>query len=88
MAELAHVNRFATAGEMAASIAHEINQPLGSILNNGETAKIILGTRAPDPAMTEIVDDIVRDNLRATEIISSSTQLHEKSPVGKEGHIT
>jgi signal transduction histidine kinase len=32
MAELAHVNRFSTAGEMAASIAHEINQPLGAIL--------------------------------------------------------
>ena len=42
MAELAHMNRFSTAGEMAASIAHEINQPLGAILNNVETAKIIL----------------------------------------------
>ena len=50
MAELAHVNRFSTAGEMAAVIAHEINQPLGAILNNGETAKIILESRAPDPS--------------------------------------
>jgi len=80
MAELAHVNRFATAGEMAASIAHEINQPLGSILNNGETAKIILGTRAPDPAITEIVDDIVRDNLRATEIISRLRSFMKRAP--------
>ena len=39
MAELAHVNRFSTAGELTASIAHEINQPLGSILANAETAK-------------------------------------------------
>ena len=38
MAELAHVNRFSTAGELTASIAHEINQPLGSILTNAETA--------------------------------------------------
>ena len=38
MLELAHVNRFATAGEMAAQIAHEISQPLGAILNNAETA--------------------------------------------------
>src|SRR6476620_6910823 len=42
MTELAHVNRFATAGELTASIAHEINQPLGSILTNAETADVIL----------------------------------------------
>ena len=42
MAELAHVNRFSTAGELTASIAHEINQPLGSILTNAETAEAIL----------------------------------------------
>ena len=80
MAELAHVNRFATAGEMAASIAHEINQPLGAILNNGETAKIILKSRSPDPAMKEIVDDIVRDNLRATEIIGRLRSFMKKVP--------
>ena len=42
MAELAHVNRFATAGELTHPIAHEINQPLGSILTNAETAQAIL----------------------------------------------
>ena len=42
MAELAHVNRFSTAGELTASIAHEINQPLGAILTNAETAEAIL----------------------------------------------
>src|SRR5215213_6054097 len=47
MVELAHVNRFSTAGEMAAGIAHEINQPLGAILNNTETAKILLESRSP-----------------------------------------
>ena len=80
MTELAHVNRFATAGEMAASIAHEINQPLGAILNNGETAKIILRSRAPDPEMIEIVDDIVRDNLRATEIIARLRSFMKRVP--------
>ena len=48
MVELAHVNRFSTAGEMAASIAHEINQPLGAILNNTETAKMILESQSPN----------------------------------------
>ena len=47
MAELAHVNRFSTAGELTASIAHEINQPLGSILTNAETADAISGVSEP-----------------------------------------
>ncbi len=47
MAELAHVNRFSTAGELTASIAHEINQPLGSILTNAETAEEILKSSGP-----------------------------------------
>ncbi len=80
MAELAHVNRFATAGEMAASIAHEINQPLGAILNNGETAKIILDREPQTRTMREIVDDIVRDNLRATEIIGRLRSFMKKVP--------
>ena len=42
MSELAYINRHATAGEMSAAIAHELNQPLGAILNNAETAAIIL----------------------------------------------
>ena len=53
MAELAHVNRFSTAGELTASIAHEINQPLGSILTNAETAEAILKSPSPDIARTE-----------------------------------
>jgi C4-dicarboxylate-specific signal transduction histidine kinase len=70
MVELAHVNRFSTAGEMATSIAHEINQPLGAILNNVETAEIMLDSQSPDlKEMKEIVGDIRRDNSRATEVI-------------------
>ena len=45
MSELAHVNRSATAGELSSSIAHELNQPLGSILTNTETAELILKER-------------------------------------------
>ena len=52
MTELAHVNRFSTAGELTASIAHEINQPLGSILTNAETAEAIL--RSPNPDIAEL----------------------------------
>ena len=46
--ELAHVNRFSTAGELSASIAHEINQPLGAILTNTETAQLMLQSPSPD----------------------------------------
>ena len=49
-AELAHVARLTTMGELAASIAHEINQPLGAILINAETADAILKSQSPDIA--------------------------------------
>ncbi len=70
MVELAHVNRFSTAGELAASIAHEINQPLGAILTNTESARLMLNSRSFDLAeMKEILADIWRDNRRASEVI-------------------
>ena len=82
MAELAHVNRFSTAGELTASIAHEINQPLGSILTNAETAQAILKSPSPDIAGTErdIVNDILQDDQRATEVIRRMRSLLKKAP--------
>jgi signal transduction histidine kinase/predicted RNA-binding Zn ribbon-like protein len=81
MAELAHVNRFSTAGELTASIAHEINQPLGSILTNAETAKEILKSPRPDIAeLNEIVDDILQDDRRAGEVIRRMRSLLKKTP--------
>jgi hypothetical protein len=53
--ELAHVNRFSTAGEPAASIAHEINEPLGAILTNAETADAILKSQSPDIAAFPVI---------------------------------
>jgi signal transduction histidine kinase len=81
MAELAHVNRFSMAGELTASIAHEINQPLGSILINAETAKEILVSPSPDIAeLNEIVDDILKDDRRAGEVIRRMRSLLKKTP--------
>ena len=81
MAELAHVNRFTTAGVLTASIAHEINQPLGSILTNAETAQAILKSPSPDIVeLNEIVDDIVRDDRRASEVIRRTKSLLTKAP--------
>ena len=87
MAELAHVNRFSTAGELTASIAHEINQPLGSILANAETAEAILKSQSPDIAelpdiveLKDIVNDILQDDRRATEVIQRMRSLLKKAP--------
>ncbi|MET3841954.1 sensor histidine kinase [Bradyrhizobium sp. OAE829] len=81
MAELAHVNRFSTAGVLTASLAHEINQPLGSILTNAETAQAILKSPSPDIVeLNEIVDDIVRDDRRASEVIRRMKSLLTKTP--------
>ncbi|XIA67056.1 sensor histidine kinase [Bradyrhizobium sp. TZ2] len=81
MAELAHVNRFSTAGELTASIAHEINQPLGSILTNAETAEQILKSSSPDIAeLREIISDIVHEDRRATEVMRRMRALLKKAP--------
>ena len=84
MVELAHVNCFSTAGEMAAGIAHEINQPLGAILNNTETAKILLESQSPDlKQIEEIVHDIQRDNSRATDVVRTLRSFIKKVPFKK-----
>jgi signal transduction histidine kinase len=81
MAELARVMRFSTAGELTASIAHEINQPLGSILTNAESAQAILKSPSPDIAeLNEIVVDILRDDRRASEVIRRMRSLLTKAP--------
>jgi signal transduction histidine kinase len=87
MAELAHVNRFSTAGQLTASLAHEINQPLGSILTNAETADAILKSQRPDIAalpdiveLKDIVKDILRDDRRASEVILRMRSLLKKAP--------
>jgi signal transduction histidine kinase len=81
MAELAHVNRFSTAGELTASIAHEINQPLGAILTNAETLDAILQSPIPDIAeLKDIVKDILDDDRRASEVIRRLRSLLKKAP--------
>ena len=87
MAELAHVNRFSTAGELTASIAHEVNQPLGAILVNAETAQAILNSQTSDiselPVIVElkdIVNDILRDDRRVGEVIQRMRSLLKKAP--------
>ena len=76
MAELAHMNRQATAGHLSASIAHELNQPLGAILNNAEAAALMIASPSPDlEEIKTILDDIKRDDQRASEVIKRLRRL-------------
>ncbi|MES2438071.1 MAG: PAS domain S-box protein [Verrucomicrobiota bacterium] len=79
---LAQATRLALLGELAASIAHEVNQPLGAILSNAETAEILLDH--PNPPLQEIrqiLADIRRDDMRASETIKRVRSLITKGEV-------
>jgi len=68
--QLAHASRLTMAGELTASIAHEINQPLGAILANADAADLILESGADRrDELRAILADIRRDDLRASEVI-------------------
>jgi len=70
LATLAHVNRVAGLGELAASLAHQLNQPLAAMMSNAEAALHLL--QRPDPPVTEIreiLTDVIADNERAGSII-------------------
>jgi signal transduction histidine kinase len=69
--DLAHVGRVSTMGELTASLAHELNQPLTAILSNAQAAQRILHSGGADLAeIREILGDIVEDDKRAGEVIS------------------
>jgi len=77
--ELAHMNRRAAVGELSASIAHELRQPVSIILRASDVAKMILNEPSPDlNELKEIVDDIDRANERSGEIIKRTQRLLSK----------
>ena len=81
--ELAHAARMSMLGELAASLAHELNQPLAAILSNAQAARRFLA--APEPDLREIgaiLDDIVRDDKRAGEVIH-----HLRAMLQKKGSV-
>jgi PAS domain S-box-containing protein len=79
-AELAHVNRVATVGELTTSIAHEINQPLAGIASNGAAGLNWLNRKKPDlDQARDAFSRIVRDSGRASDIIRGLRGLAKKS---------
>lgn len=82
LAEMAHLSRLAAVGELTASIAHEVNQPLAAILSNTETVEILLnGPTPPLPTIREILADIRADNDRASSVIRRLRGLLRKRPL-------
>ena len=76
---LAQASRLTAMGELAASIAHEINQPMGAILSNVDAADLLLDKRELDrKELRAIIDDIRSDDLRASEIVKHIRNLANK----------
>jgi PAS domain S-box-containing protein len=77
--EITHMNRVAAMGELTASLAHELNQPLAAILSNAQAAGRFLGGESPDLVQVrECLTDIVADDKRAAEVINGLRGLLKK----------
>jgi C4-dicarboxylate-specific signal transduction histidine kinase len=80
-AELAHVNRVTTMGQLAASIAHEVNQPLAAAVTNAHAALRWLGAQPPDlEEGRQALGYIIKDGHRASEVIDRIRALIKKAP--------
>jgi signal transduction histidine kinase len=81
LAALAHLDRRAAMGELATSLAHELNQPLNAILQNAGVAQMLLTSHGVPQALAEIPDivsDIRKDDIRASEVIRRMRGLLQK----------
>lgn len=78
--ELAHTLRLTTLGELTASIAHELNQPLTAIAANAQAAKRLLQSNIANPDLPEALEDLEDDSIRAAEIIQRLQALFRKKP--------
>jgi two-component system, LuxR family, sensor kinase FixL len=84
-ADLAHAARVMTMGEMAASIAHEVNQPLSGVVINANASLRWLGAEPPDlEEAREATRRIIRDGKRASQVIARVRALSKKATTEKE----
>ncbi|PVX86543.1 phospho-acceptor domain-containing protein [Paraburkholderia unamae] len=80
--ELARAARFATVGELSASIAHEVGQPLGAILSNADAAELLIKASHVDGTeLEEILSDVKRDALRANDVVQRLRSLLQKQGI-------
>jgi PAS domain S-box-containing protein len=79
--QLTHVNRVATVGQLTASIAHEVNQPIGALVTNAHVALRILRAEPADLNQArEALEDIIKDGRRASDVIQRIRALVRKAP--------
>jgi PAS domain S-box-containing protein len=84
-ADLAHLSRVTTMGELTASLAHEIKQPIAAAVTNAKTCLRWLGRDEPDVAeASEAASRLVKDVTRAADIISRISGLFKKGGLQKE----
>jgi PAS domain S-box-containing protein len=77
--ELTHANRVATIGQLTASIAHEVNQPIGALVTNAHAALRLLKADPPDLVqVSEALDDIIADGRRVSKVIDRIRALVKK----------
>jgi C4-dicarboxylate-specific signal transduction histidine kinase len=83
--ELAHLSRVTMLGELSGSLAHELNQPLTSILSNAQAAEHFLASDRPDfEELREILKDIVAEDKRAGEVIQRLRALFKKGELQRQ----
>ena len=74
--DLVHAQRVSAAGQLAATLAHELNQPLGAILRNAEAGELFLSQNPPDyEELQAILADIRRDDQRASAVIDRARSM-------------
>ena len=79
--ELARVSRLTTMGELAASIAHEVNQPLTAVTNNASACLRLLTDRNLEPeVLRRALEEIVADGTRASAVIARIRRFIKKAP--------
>jgi PAS domain S-box-containing protein len=79
LANLAHLNRVSTVGELTASLAHEIKQPIGAAVTNADACVRLLDHDQPDlPEAREAALEMAKDARRAAEIIDRVRSLYQK----------
>ena len=84
-AELAHLTRVSTLGELTSSIAHEVNQPLAAVVTNANAALRWLGAQPPDvEEARQALSRISRDGNRAGDVIRRIRALVQKAPPRKD----
>ena len=83
--ELAHANRLATMGQLSASIAHEVNQPIGAAVTNAHAAARWLGAMPPNmDEVRQALSRIVTNGNRATDVLSRIRAFIKKAPPRNE----